>query len=510
MKSFTSRNRRPSAIAGLLVAGLIFTSGGALAAQYSPASVTAQPIPAAQSTISSGPPAAAPANRIGAAASMYQPGAANAIAPGSQLTLNDAIRLAIKYFPRLQESESQSAAVRQEVGVARAALGPQVYGVSQYLRTTENGIGNASYYNPFGLYPRVTGQNHNQASGDFSQNWDTQNNYMGGLAISQFLFDFGRHRGYVAQRRFEAAAAGDETRMQELGLIFQVSKCYFNLLRDQQLVGVYEKAVEERRFHLHEAQVKARAGLRPQLDVYVTRAEVERAQLHLVDARNAVADAKAALDNAMGLSGTAPEYSIEQISSYSPIRKTLASLMETAFRTRPDIHMLEQQVRAMGAIVTETRSDYFPTVSAVGGYSAIGTGLSAANNFDAGIVITWPIFNSFATTHELERARLKQQAARQAIEDLRQRVILQVKTAFLNWQASLLRIMRAQRALAASRAELELANARYKAGLSDIVELEDAQRHYTADDANYADSLYGYSLAKAAVQEATGQALARL
>src|SRR5271168_3603449 len=44
--------------------------------------------------------------------------------------------------------------------------------------------------------------------------------------------------------------------------------------------------------HLHDAQVKASASLRPQLDVYVTQAELERAQLRLVEARNAVADGK--------------------------------------------------------------------------------------------------------------------------------------------------------------------------------------------------------------------------
>jgi outer membrane protein len=181
--------------------------------------------------------------------------------------------------------------------------------------------------------------------------------------------------------------------------------------------------------------------------------------------------------------------------------------MDTAFRMRPDLEMLQEQARAMGAIVTQYRSDYYPTVSAIGGYSAMGTGLPAANNFNVGFVITWPLFNSFATTHQMEEARFRQQATQHAIDDLRQRVILQVKTAFLDWEASLDRIERAQKALAASSAELELANKRYQAGLSDIVELEDAQRHYTYDDANYAESLYGYSTAKAAVDEATGQSL---
>ena len=104
---------------------------------------------------------------------------------------------------------------------------------------------------------------------------------------------------------------------------------------------------------------------------------------------------------------------------------------------------------------------------------------------------------------------MRRKAIDAQIEDLRQRIILQVETAFLNWQASFSRIARAKRTLAASRGELDLAEKRYAAGLSDIVELEDAQRNYTADDAAYANALYGFSVAKAAMDQATARSLSR-
>jgi outer membrane protein TolC len=43
--------------------------------------------------------------------------------------------------------------------------------------------------------------------------------------------------------------------------------------------------------------------------------------------------------------------------------------------------------------------------------------------------------------------------------------------------------------------------------LTNIVELEDAQRYYTSDDAEYANALYGFSLARITVDHATGRAL---
>jgi outer membrane protein len=327
--------------------------------------------------------------------------------------------------------------------------------------------------------------------------------------VSQYLFDFGRRRGFVAQRRFEAAATREQQQLIDLDLIFEVSQRYFDVLQARQLVRVYEKAVEERKIHLHEAQIKANAGLRPQLDVYITEAEVQRAQLHLVDARNAQADTLVAFDNALGLGGRSPGYDLVDVLSYSQITETLEALLQDAMRLRPDMKALKNEARAMGAQIDEYRSDYLPTVNAVGGYSAVGTGLPVTNNFNVGLEITWPIFNGYLTTHQVAEATLRRKAIESQIEDLRQRIILEVKTAFLNWQASLQRIVHAERTLAASRGELELAEKRYAAGLGDIVELEDAQRNYTADDAAYTNALYNFSVAKAAVDNATARVLPR-
>jgi len=429
------------------------------------------------------------------------------IPPGAQLTLKEAIRIALKYHPRLQEAADNTSAAQQQIGEARSYLGPQLFGATQYLRSTDNGIGNTTYYNADGAFPRISGTNHNLPTNDTSQSWDTSNNYMGGVTLSQFLVDFGRRHGFVSERQFEAAAAAANQQLTELDLIYEVSQRYFELLEAKRLIAVYEKALEQRQYHLHEAQVKANAGLRPQLDTYVTSAEVERAQLHLVDARNSDEDAKVALDNALGLSDSAPAYELADVLTYYPVNDSLNALLDTAFRSRPDLMALDDQAKAMGAKIVQYRSDYYPSVNAVAGYSAMGTGTPAANNFNAGIVITWPIFNSFLTTDQIAETKFRQHAILREIEDLRQEVILQVHTAYLNWQASLQRIMRAEKTLAASRAELELAEKRYEAGLTSIIELEDAQRSYTYDDAAYADALYGFSITKAGVDRATGRSL---
>jgi len=316
--------------------------------QNSP-NVLARPLPTDSITSSSGPIETV----IGRSTS---PADAIPIVPGEELTLNEAIGIALRYHPREKEAAADTDAAHERVGEARSDLGPQVFGVGEYLRSTDNGIGNTSYYDTNDIFPRMTGINHNLSTNDFSQSWDTSNNYAGGLALSQFLFDFGRRHGFVRQREFEAAVVAANQRLVELDLIFNVSRQYYDVLQGQQLIRVYEKAVEQRRYHLHEAEVKANAGLRPQIDVYVMRAEVERAQLDLTDARNAHADSKVALDNALGLSDSVPEYHLAEATTYLQINDSLNSLIQTAMRKRPDLKALQNQASAMGAKIDEFNS----------------------------------------------------------------------------------------------------------------------------------------------------------
>ena len=176
---------------------------------------------------------------------------------------------------------------------------------------------------------------------------------------------------------------------------------------------MFEKAVVQRTEHLREAQVKAKAGLKPDIDVYTAQSDLARAQLQLVDARNAAATAKVALDNAMGLGEHAPDYRQSDQLTYEQITDTVGRAhLERAFAQRPDLKMLLDEARAAGAEIKQYRSDYLPRVGGVAGYNVRGQDATPGNNFYAGLVVTWPIFNGFLTDHQVAEARLRQDAVR--------------------------------------------------------------------------------------------------
>ncbi|MGH7933688.1 MAG: TolC family protein [Candidatus Binataceae bacterium] len=430
------------------------------------------------------------------------------IKTGERLSLRRAIAITLANHPARVAAQFQAGAAAQRVGEARSRLLPQIFGAAQYLRTTDNAIGDTSYLNP-GFISRFPGSDHD-APQDIGQSPSTGNNYLLGVGAYQYLLDFGRAHGYVAQRSDEAAAAAARTQLVELGLIFGTTKSYYGILAARETVRVYQKAVSERGQQLLEARVKAKTGLASELDVYSEQAALARAQLHLLDARDNLAKALVALNVAMGLGDGVPSYSVAAPPDPPAASGSAKQSIRAAFIMRPDLRIFTDEARAAGAKVTEYRSDYFPTVNAVAGYSAMGTGLPAANNFGAGIVITWPIFNGLLTRHQVEEAKLRENALRESIKGLRQQIYFQVESAFLDRQTAVKRIERARVALAASHVELELAEKRYAVGLGNIVELTQAQREYVDDDTAYVEARYDYAVARAALKAATGQSISRL
>jgi len=423
------------------------------------------------------------------------------IPPGSELTLARAVELARHYNPARRSAESDSLADSERVGEARSAFLPQVYGVGEYLRATDNGIGDTAYLPALGISRAPSaGQNKNSLS-------DTFDNYTAGLSVFQYLFDFGRARGALAERNADADAGRARLQLVDLDLVYQVSASYFSLVGAKEVVKVYEQAVTQRTERLRAVNAKASNGLVPQIDTYTAQAELARAKLHLVDARNAAATAKVALDTAMGLGDSAPDYTQPDTLGPPAPPGPLEDYLHRAVDQRPDLKMLEDEARAAGARIEEYQSDYLPTLGAAAGYNLRGQDSTSANNFYAGVVVTWPIFNGFLTEHEVAESRLREDAVRHMIEDLRQKVVYQVERSYLDLQASSDRIHEAEQTLEASRVELDLASKRYEGGLGNILELADAQRRFTEDGAAFVRAKADSALAKAALDRDTGTGL---
>jgi outer membrane protein len=108
-----------------------------------------------------------------------------------------------------------------------------------------------------------------------------------------------------------------------------------------------------------------------------------------------------------------------------------------------------------------------------------------------------PIFNGFRYSAEASQASLEAKAAAERTQDLRDQVVRDVRTAWLNANTALQRVRVSGELLRQANLALNLSQTRYKLGLSSIVELSQAQLQQTQaaiGNAN-ARSQYGFAMA---------------
>jgi outer membrane protein len=112
-----------------------------------------------------------------------------------------------------------------------------------------------------------------------------------------------------------------------------------------------------------------------------------------------------------------------------------------------------------------------------------------------GVNVQIPIFNGFLFSAKSHEADLRSQAARQKLSDLRNRISRDVRTSWLTAGTAFDRVSVNDQLLAQANLALDLAQTRYKLGLSSIVELSQAQLQQTQAEIGSAQAGFEYRLA---------------
>src|SRR4029077_8204624 len=113
----------------------------------------------------------------------------------------------------------------------------------------------------------------------------------------------------------------------------------------------------------------------------------------------------------------------------------------------------------------------------------------------AGVNVQIPIFNGFLFSAKTHESDLRSQAARQRLMDLRNRISRDVRNSWLAATTAFDRVSVNEQLLAQANLALDLAQTRYKLGLSSIVELSQAELQQTQAEIGSAEAGYGYHLA---------------
>jgi outer membrane protein len=407
------------------------------------------------------------------------------------LHLEEAVRDAIAAQPTLRQARAQVLSAEAKANEARAALLPQLSTSFSYLRTTVNQIPRPGFFNPAGRPP---------------PSWQTHDYYNGSTTLSQTLFDVGSYESWRSAGASAQAQQAAESAT-ELTTVLTVRTAFFNAVGNKALARVAADTVANQQRHLDEVRGYVEVGSRPQIDLVQARSNLATAQVQKIQANNNYFTAKAQLVQALGREGP-PNFEVadEQLPPIPGEDEPFSALFQEALSTRPELVQLESQIRAQELQIVSARSGYLPTFGVSTSSSYGGLKLTDLGwNWDAQATLTWQLFQGGLTKATVNDAEATLMALEAQRDGARQSISLEVEQARLGVQAAKTALDAANVALENATVLLRLAEARYQAGVGNIIELGDAQLAKTNAAAQKVQSEFSLATARAQLLKALGR-----
>ncbi len=321
--------------------------------------------------------------------------------------------------------------------------------------------------------------------------------------------------GFGLTSSFKLAELGiDQSELQyeldALDLALNVKQAYFNILSDDKTVWVAEKDVETRTWTVKVARSFFDVGMIPINDVLKAEVELASAEQNLVKAKNAAAVERASFNIALARPVNEP-VELEDILTYSPAKTEYEEYAQKALVTRPEIRILDVGILQADQQIRLAKSRYYPEVDLNWQYSRQGDSLFPNNDrfpendtWQLTAVMSWTFWEWGKTYYA---GREKQSLRRELVQtrsDSEDQIRLQVKEAILAIATAEKNIPTTQKAVSQGEENLRVNEERYKAQVSTITDLLDAQTLLAQARVNYYQALYDWNLSRARLERAVG------
>lgn len=348
-----------------------------------------------------------------------------------------------------------------------------------------------------------------------------------------------------------------------------VAVAYVDVLRQEELLRVAERRLERVRLDLRLAQGRLEVGTATPIDVGQAEVQAGRAEVAVLQARNAAANARLRLLQSMGVP-VSQEFRAVTTLELSEPTWTLDELRARALETNPMLRAGRSTRDAADVAVSAARSPYFPTLSITTGWSgftreagstsaliaqaqaqsAAGIRQCVATNelyarladplppidctqlaltdarrraileendrfpFDfqrmppsLSIGLSIPIFQGFSRERNLEAARVQRDDAFQQLREQELALEADLSVSLANVRTAYQIALLEERNRSLAERQLELARERYQVGAITFVELAEAQTLLAQAEADRTLAVHAYHDAVTELESLVGTSL---
>jgi outer membrane protein TolC len=406
-----------------------------------------------------------------------------------RLTLRDAIARALRYNLATIESGQNAQIARGQRLLALSKLLPQVSaGLSEnveQLSLATFGLhqipGFLNIVGPFS-YTSVDG------------------------TLSQTLFSFESIQRFRAARTAEQAA---QLSYQDIldAVTLTVGNTYLQVIEADSRIQAQEAQVRNAKALYDQALDEVQAGTAPRIEATRTEVQLHTEEYNLSVARNNFEVANLTLGRAIGLP-LGQKFALADQVPYSEINPpTVEDALNVAYKSRSDFRSALDSEKSATQTLSATRGERYPTVTVNGDYGDIGPTLGHSHGdftFQAGISV--PIFTGGRIKGEVTQAEAELQQRKAEAENIRGQVDYDVRAAFLNLNAAKEQVAVAKQNVDLANETLARSKDRFTSGVTDSVEVVQAEQSLASANNQYITSLYDHNLAKLSLARALGVA----
>ncbi len=393
-----------------------------------------------------------------------------------KLTLEDALDRAMKANYDIKIAQEKLNQLKAMIGEARSGALPQLNATANYTRTLKK--------------QEIYIENQKLLLG-------AKNSITAGATLTQPLYAAGKVWKALKAAQSETLSSEATLKDVQQEVALQVKKIFNGILLTDRVIGVTKQTLAELNRHLSAIRTRYDQGL--DSDYTLMRQEVEVANIEpqLADAVQSRIEFVNFLRELLALPETVE---LELSGRLNYTKRNLPSMNELlvmATSLRQDLTASREHLRTLNYNVGIERGGYLPTLNAFWGASwqaqTENWHIGSEQRFytsNVGVQFSLPIFDGLKTHYRISEAQAMLRAAQNQNEKLQLAIKSEVMNARAALETALARETTARKALNLAKRSVEIAGARFEAGLMSQLELNDTIISRDTAEKNWASAVY--------------------
>ena len=416
-----------------------------------------------------------------------------------KLTLADAVAMALDKNPAHKAAIAQRVAASAAMRETRSVLMPRLSFAESATR------GNDPVY-AFGTRLRqqrftatdfaLNRLNQPTPIGDFSTRFSGQ----------WTIFDSFQNVQHLRRARLGEAAAQRDLDRTDQEIVYRIIEAYYASLLASREVQVAEASLKTAEALQERGHVRVISGVAVESDYLTAQTQSAVRRQDLIRAKNGLSLARASLAIAAGMPADTPFDPADVSSDRAVELPPLAELEERAFAHRPDLSRAGLEEAAQQTNVSAAKLAYGPRVNAFGSWQTDSSspGWNGGNNWVAGVEVQFDVFDGGARKARVAREKANADRVAAMREMLRDRIRLEVRSAYYDLDAARQQVEVARASIANAKESLRINQDRYDSGLNTVTELLRVEEAAHRAQTDYWNAVYRVQTGVARLALATG------